>query len=49
MTMYVYDLTIAITFKYFDAILKECMRKTLTFLLDNGRNFIFARYVTGKS
>ena len=38
-----------ITFGYFDAILKEFIGKPLKFLLDNGRNFIFFRYATGKS
>ena len=49
MTIYEHELTTAIIFRYVDAILKGHIRKTLKFLLDNGRNFIFFRYVTGKS
>ena len=49
MTIYVHELTTAIIFGYFDAILKEFVGKPLKFLLDNGRNFISFRYVTGKS
>ena len=49
MTIYVHELTTAIIYCYFDSILKECMGKTLKFLLDNGRNFTFFRYVRGKS
>ena len=48
-TIYVHELTTAITFGYFDAILKEFVGKPLKFLLDNGRHFISFRYVTGKS
>ena len=49
MTIYVHKITTAIIFGYFDAILKGSIGKTLKFLLDNGRNYIFFRYVTGKS
>ena len=44
----VHDLTTVIKFGYFDTILKECIGKTLKFLLDNGRVFIIFCYVTGK-
>ena len=47
--LYVHELTTSIIFGYFDAILKECIGMALKFLLDNGENFIFFRYVTGKS
>ena len=47
--IYVHKLTTSIMFEYFDAILKECIGKTLNFLLDNSENFIFFHYVTGTS
>ena len=47
MKIHVPELTTAIIFGYLDAILKECIRKSMKFLLDNGRNFIFSGYVTG--
>ena len=49
MTIYVHKITTAIIFGYIDVILKELFGKTLTFLLDNGRKFIFFCYVTDKS
>ena len=49
MTIYEHELTIAIIFGSFYAILKKSIGKPLKFLLDNGRNFIFFRYAMGKS
>ena len=49
MTISVHELTTAIIFGYFDAILKEFIGKSLKFLVGNGRNFVFFRYVTGKT
>ena len=48
MTIYEHELTTAIIFGYFELILKECIGKSSTFLLDNVGNLIFFRYVTGK-
>ena len=49
MAIYVHKSTTAIIFGYFDGILKECIGKTLKFLFDNGREFIFFRHVKDKS
>ena len=46
--IYVLELTTAIIFGYFEAILKECIGNTLKFLWYNGRNLIYFRYVRGK-
>ena len=49
MAVQVYELTTATTMEHFDAILKAYSENILKFLWDNGRNFTFFRYVTGKS